>query len=287
MKVTLQDQKRGNPMLLVALIVVSLVLVTVYFREGDTGIVHRARSAFLGAVAPLERVGNAIASPFEAVGGWFTDLSVSRADLDALRTQNDELRARLAELEEARQENERLRQLVEFAEERKLTKLGAKVIGRPTSSWEGVITIDRGSVDGVEPGMPVLAAQGLLGQVFEVSEHAAKVRLITDQRSGVAGMVQSSRVPGVVKGSIGGELSLDFVSTETTPVVGDVVITSGLGGVYPKGLVIGDVLSVEIRRGELFPRITLASRVPIDQVEEVLILVGPVIQADTVDGSIE
>jgi rod shape-determining protein MreC len=287
MKVTLQDQKRGNPALLVALIVASLVLVTVYFREGDDGIVHKMRTGMLSVVAPLEKVGDAIASPFEAAGGWFSNLTISRDDLAALRTQNDELRARLAELEEARQENERLRQLVEFAEERKLTKLGARVIGRPTSSWEGVITIDRGSVDGVEPGMPVLAAQGLLGQVFEVSAHAAKVRLITDQRSGVAGMVQSTRVAGVVKGSIDGEITLDFVSAEVTPTAGDVIITSGLGGVYPKGLVIGDVVSVEARRGELFPRIIVVSRVRVNQLEEVLILVGPVVETEPEGGGVE
>lgn len=287
MKVTLQDPKRGNTALLVSLIVVSLILVTVYFREGDDGIIHKTRSAALGIAAPFESFGDTIATPFDAIGQWFSDLSVSRDDLESLRAQNDELRQRLAELEEARQENERLSALVEFAEERKLTKLGARVIGRPTSSWEGVITIDRGTADGVEPGMPVLAAQGLLGQVFEVSEHAARVRLITDQRSGVAAMVQSTRTPGVVKGSIDGELTLDFVSAETTTVVGDVIITSGLGGVYPKGLVIGDVVSVEEKRGELFPRIALVSRVPVNRLEEVIVLVGPVIEADSEEGSVE
>jgi len=287
MKVTLQDPKRGNPTLLIALIVVSLVLVTVYFRESDDGVIHKMRAGMLAVTAPLERVGNAIASPFEAVGEWVTDLGVSRQEIDDLTAQNDELLARLAELEEARQENDRLRELVDFAEERKLTTLGARVIGRPTSSWEGVITIDRGSADGVEPGMPVLAAQGLIGQVFEVSANAARVRLITDQRSGVAAMVQSTRVTGVAQGSIDGEVTLDFVSAETTPVVGDVIITSGLGGVYPKGLVIGDVTSVDERRGELFPRIVLVSRVPIDKIEEVLVLVGSVVATDTVDGGVE
>lgn len=287
MKVTLQDPKRGNPTLLVALIIASLVLVTVYFRESDGGIVHKMRSGMLAATAPLQRVGDAIASPFEAVGDWVSDLGISRDEMDELKAQNDELRARLAELEEARQENERLRELVEFAEERKLTKVGARVIGRPTSSWEGVITIDRGSTDGIEPGMPVLGAQGLVGQVFEVSDHAARVRLITDQHSGVAAMVQSTRVTGVAQGTIEGQLTLDFVSAETTPVVGDVIITSGLGGVYPKGLVIGDVTVVDERRGELFPRITVVSRVPIDRIEEVLVLVGPVVEADSEEGSVE
>ncbi len=287
MKVTLEDPKRGNPLLLIMLIIVSLALVTVYFREGDSGPIHKLRSGMLEVTAPFERAGNAIVSPFTAVGSWFSDLSISREDLESLEAQNDELLARLAELEEARQENERLRELVAFAEERKLTTLGARIIGRPTSSWEGVITIDRGSADGVEPGMPVLAAQGLVGQVLEVSKNSAKVVLITDQRSGVAALIQSTRVPGVVEGSIEGGLTLEFVSSEEKPVQGDVILTSGLGGVYPQGLVIGDVTSVEERRGELFPRITVTSRVPIAQVEEVLVLVGAVLDTDVDEGSVE
>ncbi|MBN2404397.1 MAG: rod shape-determining protein MreC [Coriobacteriia bacterium] len=287
MKVTLEDPKRGNPLLLIVLIIVSLALVTVYFREGDSGPIHKLRSGMLEVAAPFERAGNAIVSPFTAVGSWFSDLSISREDLESLEAQNDELLARLAELEEARQENERLRELVAFAEERKLTTLGARIIGRPTSSWEGVITIDRGSADGVEPGMPVLAAQGLVGQVLEVSKNSAKVVLITDQRSGVAALIQSTRIPGVVEGSIEGDLTLEFVSSEEKPVEGDVILTSGLGGVYPQGLVIGDVTFVEERRGELFPRITVTSRVPIAQVEEVLVLVGAVLDTDVDEGSVE
>jgi len=213
-------------------------------------------------------------SPVRAAGEFISRLAASAERLATLEAQNDELRARLAALEEARQENERLRELVDFAEERNLATLGARVIGRPQSTWEGVITIDRGTEDGVEPGMPVIAAQGLVGQVATVSPRASTVRLITDQQSGVAAMVQSSRVLGVVRGSVSGALSLDFVDRTEAPIEGDVVITSGLGGVYPKGIVIGDVTSVEDRRGELYPRIAVESRVPISRIEEVLVLVG-------------
>ncbi|MDP2299467.1 MAG: rod shape-determining protein MreC, partial [Actinomycetota bacterium] len=186
----------------------------------------------------------------------------------------------LAELEEARQENERLRALVEFAEERNLAKLGARVIQRPLSSWEGVVVIDRGSEDGVEPGMPIIAAQGLVGQVAEVSARSSTVRLITDQQSGVAAMIQSTRALGVMRGSVGGALSLDFVDRTMLPQVGDVVLTSGLGGVYPKGIVVGDVVSVDDRRGELYPRIGVTSRVPVDLLEEVFVLVGSSTETD-------
>lgn len=280
MRIGQPEPKRGNTRLLVILIVASLVLLTVHFREGDDGLLHEARRITLGASAPIARLGTAITSPVRAVGSFFEGLGVSRTRLEALEEQNAELRARLAELEEARQENERLRALVEFAEERRFSKLGARVIQRPPSSWEGVIMVDRGAEDGVEPGMPVISAQGLVGQVAEVSAHSATVRLITDRQSGVAAMVQSSRALGIVRGSIDGGLTLDFLDREFLPQPGDVVITSGLGGVYPKGIVVGDVVTVDDRRGELYPRIAITSRVPVDRLEEVFVLVGAMAEVD-------
>lgn len=283
MRIGQPEPKRGNPRLLIALIAISLVLVTVYFREGDSGILHGARRTALTISAPIAQLGTTLSSPFRSAGQFVRGLGASPKRLAALEKQNDELRARLAELEEARQENERLRGLVDFAEERKLAKLGARVIRRPINTWEGVIVIDRGSEDGVEPGMPVIAAQGLVGQVAEVSASSSTVRLITDQQSGVAAMIQSSRATAVVRGSVGGELSADFVDRAQLPIVGDVVITSGLGGVYPTGIVVGDVTAVDDRRGELYPRVSVESRVPIDRIEEVFVLVGSSIETDAGD----
>jgi rod shape-determining protein MreC len=285
MRIGQPEPKRGNTTLLVALIAVSLLLLTVYFREGDAGVLHGARRTTLAASSPLASLGTAITSPVRSVGDFFEGLGASRERLDTLEAQNEELRARLAELEEARQENERLRALVEFAEERKLAKLGARVIQRPMSSWEGVIIIDRGASDGVEPGMPIIAAQGLVGQVAEVSSGSATVRLLTDAQSGVASMIQSSRALGVTRGSVGGTLSFDFLDREFLPQPGDVVLTSGLGGVYPKGIVVGDVGSVDDRRGELYPRIVVSSRVAIERLEEVFVLVGA--STETEAGEVE
>lgn len=285
MRIPDREPSRRNPVLLGALLAASLVLITVYFRESDAGLLHKARSATLAVSAPLSRVGEVAARPFEAVGDWLSGIGASRRELERLRAQNAELRARLAELEEARQENERLRRIVAFVEERRLAQLGARVIGRPTSSWEGSIVIDRGSADGVLPGMPVLAPQGLVGQIETVSRNASRVRLITDEQSGVAAMVQRTRTLGVVRGSIDRVLTMEYVDKDKAPIVGDVVITSGLGGVYPKGLVVGDVIQVDARRADLFPRIVVRSRVPIEQLEEVLVLLGPV-AVDT-GGSVE
>lgn len=283
MRIGQSEPKQARPTLLIVFVVLSLVMLTVYFREGDDGVLHSARRVTLEVTSPLARAGTVITSPIRSVGSFFEGIGASRERLQTLEQQNQELRARLAELEEARQENERLRALVDFAEERKFAKLGAEVIRRPVSIWEGVIVIDRGSIDGLEAGMPVIAAQGLVGQIADVSAHSSSVRLVTDQQSGVASIIQSSRTPGVVRGSVDGTLSLDFVDRNVLPVAGDVVITSGIGGVYPGGIVVGDVVSVDDRHGELYPRITVASRVRIGSIEEVFVLVGSAIDADAGD----
>lgn len=280
MRIGQSEPKEARPTLLIVLVALSLVMLTMYFRESDSGLLHGARRVTLEITAPIARVGTVITSPVRSIGSFFEGIGVSRERVQALEQQNQELRARLAELEEARQENERLRALVDFAEERKFAKLGAEVIRRPVSIWEGVIVIDRGSADGIEPGMPVIAAQGLVGQVADVATHSSTVRLVTDQLSGVASLVQSSRTPGVVRGSVDGSLSLDFIDRALLPVAGDVVITSGIGGVYPAGIVVGDIVSVDDRHGELYPRIKVASRVPIGSIEEVFVLVGSIVETE-------
>ncbi|MDH4139017.1 MAG: rod shape-determining protein MreC [Coriobacteriia bacterium] len=284
MKLPQSDRTVGNAGVLAILLVAAIVLMTMSAREGEQGMLHRTRKALQAATAPIASVGTWISTPVRAVTDWAGGLSVSRSEVDELQTQNEELRQRVAELEEARLENERLRTLVGFTEARKLEALGARVIARPTSSWESVIVIDRGTADGVEPGMPVLAPQGLLGQTVEVTEHSAKVRLIVDQRSGVAGMVQSTRAEGIVRGSVEGGLDMEYVSRETTVVAGDIVLTSGMGGVYPKGLLIGEVSKVDLPENALFSIIEVRPSARLQGVEEVIVLVGATSTADVGDG---
>ncbi|NTU71650.1 MAG: rod shape-determining protein MreC [Coriobacteriia bacterium] len=254
--------------------------MTAWFRESATGPVHRIQSTVHAMAAPVGAVGEFTTRPARRVFAWASDLGVSRSQLETLRSQNDELRKRVSELEEARLENVRLKGIVAFVEATKTQSIGAKVIGRPTNSWEGVITIDRGTDDGVKAGMPVVGPAGLLGQTVDVTAQSARVRLITDPNSGVAGMLQSSRAEGIVKGSITGDLTFDYVSTATTARAGDVVITSGIGGVFPKGLIVGEVTRVKKGAADLFPEIELAPSSGLAGLEEVLVLIGTVPQTD-------
>ena len=268
------DTRRGagRPFVLAALVVVALIVTTMWYREGDSGPVHGTRRALVAVSEPFAAVGTWVATPFRSVGGWFGGLGVDRSAYDTLKAQNLELKQRLAALEEAKLENDRIRQLVDFAKAQNLPTVGATVIGRPTDSLQRSILIDRGSSSGVARGDSVIASGGLVGQVVEVTPWSAQVRLITDSASGVSVLVQRTRANGIVRGTLEGPLSMDFVEKKFAPVVGDVLLTSGLGGVYPKGIVVGEVTTVATPSTDLFPVITVASRVDIDHMEEVLVI---------------
>ncbi|MDO8963047.1 MAG: rod shape-determining protein MreC [Coriobacteriia bacterium] len=265
----------GRPVLLVSLIIVSLFITTLWYREGADGPLHATRRGLLTVGQPFAWFGTVVTSPFRAAGNLVSGATTDRSDYDVIKKQNLELKQRLAELEEAKLENERIRALVAFAKAQDYKTAGARVIGRPTDSWEGSIVIDRGSSAGVEPGDPVIASGGLVGQVIEVAPFSSKVRLVTAQDSGVSVLVQRSRANGIVRGSVDGSIRLEFVDKTKAPIRGDVLVTSGLGGVYPKGIVVGEVTDVASPQADLFPDVLVASRVAIDKIEEVLVLTGP------------
>jgi rod shape-determining protein MreC len=297
MRLPQPEKSTSQPVILVVLIVLSLMLTTLWYREGDHGPVHRLRDGVQAVAAPVGMVGEFVTSPIRGVFSWVADLGVSRSQFVALQQQNEKLRNTVAALEEARLENARLQSLVNFAQATKLKALGAHVIGRPTQ-YDRVITVDRGTADGIHEGMPVVGALGsvpqhateastsggLIGQTIDVTAHSAKVRLISDQGSGVAAMIQSNRGYGIVRGAIDGSLSMDFVSHETTVKAGDVVITSGMGGVYPKGLLVGEVTQVTNLPSSLYQDIVLTPSANLGGSEEVLILVGASSSSETGNG---
>lgn len=274
----------GSPIILVVLVVASLIITTVWYREGTNGPLHLARRGLLAVSYPFALAGSVVFTPVRAVAAYVSEGTASRAEIIALKKQNEQLKGRVANLEEAKLENERIRGLVKFARAQDLATIGARVIGRPVASWDHSIIIDRGSRNNVRVGAPVVAAGGLVGQVVNVTAFDAKVRLITDTNSGVAVIVQRTRAEGVVRGSVDGKLTLDFVSKETLPVRGDVLVTSGMGGAFPKGLVVGEVTSVAAPQADLFPKVEVESRVSIGRVEEALILVDAAVATQSGGG---
>ena len=247
MPLNLQQQNGSSAarnIVFVVLLVVSLVLVTLYAREGSAGPLHSVQNTLVGGSAQVARAGSGLGSATESAAGALSDATASDSTLSSLREQNQELRELLSNAEEYRQEAIRLQALLDMKQVSGVTGPVAHIIGRSANAWDQSITIDMGSADGIESGMTVMGATGVIGQVSRTSEYTSTVRLLTDPNSGAAVMIQSSRANGIVRGSINGLLYLEDLDEGVIPEVGDVIVTSGLGGSYERGLIVGAVVSV-------------------------------------------
>lgn len=258
--------------LLVVFVVGSLALVATYSREGEGGPLHAAQAAVSGAFAPLKFVGATVGSGIDAAGEGIDNLTADESTLSGLREYNAELVEQYAQTEELRRENEELRALLNLKDSSGVEGVAARVIGNPAGAWDQAVMIDKGKADGVDSGLTVMGASGVVGQVVEAGEHTAKVRLLADSRSGAAALVQSSRAQGIVRGSLEGLLYLEDLDADAEVAEGDVVVTSGLGGSYTRGLVIGTVVKVDAKQGDASRRVVVSPNDKTGALETVLVV---------------
>ena len=190
---------------------------------------------------------------------------------DQLVEENRQVKAELMQVQEIRLANERLRKLLDFKADVNLVTLPAQVISEDASSWFRTVIIDKGSDNGVEEGMPVVVAEGVVGRTIRVAAHQSRVLLITDASSAVASLVQKNRTRGICRGK-GANLTLDFALRLEDIVEGDLIVTSGTGGVFPKGLTIGYVEHVSLVEYGLFQPVNVKPTVDFSRLEEVLVL---------------
>lgn len=248
------------------LLVWGLLFLTVQLR-------HHRRS---GAV---EQTLLASSRPFQSAFAWAGSETFALAGLlvpplrsgSDLEAENRRLRAELVQLEEYRLENERLKRLLDFTENQQTRGVAARVIGADATSWFATATIDKGSAQGVKEGMAVVNDQGLVGRVVRCAPHSSRVLLVTDASSAVATLVERTRTRGVARGT-GEGLTLDYVALPEDVEPGDVVVTSGLGGVFPKGLPLGTVTAVTRGGFGMFQSITVLPAVDVTRLEEVLVV---------------
>ena len=255
----------------VCLLLVALLLYSAYLkRQESTSLFERV---VLRVTAPLQ---NALDFTWDGVAGiwghylWLVDTSRQN---DVLLRENRSMRGELTSMEELRLANQRLRRMLDFVEEMELEGVAAEVIAEDATSWFRTVVIDKGSDDGLSEGMPVVVPEGVVGRVIRVSSQEARVLLITDASSAAAALVQRTRTRGISRGE-GDVLKLDFALRQEDIVVGDKVITSGMGGVFPKGLAIGEVIEVEKGEYGLFQAVKVRPVADFSRLEEVLVLVG-------------
>lgn len=257
---------------LIACLVVSIVLFTISCRTGEGGPLGLVRGAFQTITTPVRYLGATVAAPFQGLGNIFTNLTADQATLSELQEENEQLRARNVELEEYAVSAERLQDLLDLRDSNNLQSTAARIISGSTDSWNSTVTIDKGSSSGIYAGMPVTSASGVIGQVISSGPTSSVVRLLSDEQSSISAMVQSTRAQGMLQGSATGEVTLGFVRTSQEVNVGDVVVTGGLGGVFPKGLPIGQVTSVESNPGDLYLHVTVELFARTETSEEVLVI---------------
>jgi rod shape-determining protein MreC len=269
----LNNKKTGPDWhLLVIFLAAAIICMSVFAAESENGPIHVIRKGVGTVSMPLQQAGSALARPFTALGNAITNASASTEDLTTLQDQNAELTAQVAQLEEYRQENERLTALLELQDVYNVEGVGARVIAQSNNSYSDLITIDKGADEGIASGMPVMSADGLIGQVDTVYQTSSSVRLLTDESSGVSVLLQNSRAEGVLSGSAEGLLYLEYIPKDVEVLVGDVVVTSGMGGVYPKGIVVGEVVDVTQEEGRSYQTIVVKSPASAENYEEVLVL---------------
>ena len=266
---------RRSRLLLVGLVLAHLVAIS-HQVDGGGG-VSLLQRGLLGALSPLQRgVGAVVGGVGEAWRGWAFHRETyeeNRRLEGRVRQLETELQARSFQAQEA----QRLRELLGLRQAVPMDTIAAQVVGRDGVPWFRTLTLDRGEADGITLNAPVMSPTGVVGRVFAVGPHAARVQVLLD-RDGAAGvLVERSRVPGVVSGQVSSQaagaedLVLKYVPERSDVVVGDVVVTSGIDRIYPKGLVVGRVRFVGKGSG-LFRDIRVEPSARFDRLEEVLVV---------------
>ncbi|MBP2653281.1 MAG: mreC: rod shape-determining protein MreC [Firmicutes bacterium] len=229
-------------------------------------------------LAPMEYVVAKVGYSIKHMTTSVSDIISVYQDNQTLKTENEGLRANINQSAEIQAENTRLRALLDYKKTApQFDYVIATVVARDPSTWSNVIVINRGAKDGLTKDMPVVTPHGLVGNLVEVYASTAKVQLILDPRSAVGSLVQrtDSRVAAIIEGSSARPATPRMVNLarDADVVKGDVIITSGLGGIYPKGLVVGEVSDVVDEAGGLLKYAALKTAVDFDRLEEVMVIV--------------
>jgi rod shape-determining protein MreC len=266
------------------LVVVSLALVTVSFRETSGGPVTTVQNAGAAALRPFEVAATRVARPFRDAYAWFDGLLHARSDQKKLRAENEQLRQALLQNEFSANEAKQLKKLLGFKEgptfPADYNAVSASVIARPAGGFAQAIVVSAGSADGVEVNAPVVNGDGLIGLVTRVTSGASRVTLLTDPESAVSALDAKTDAAGVIGHGAGlaSTLELGFVSKDKRVLVGDTVVTAGwrsakLSSLYPKGIPIGVVTSVGQTDTDLFKQVQVRPFADFSSLDAVIVLV--------------
>ncbi|MFA5111484.1 MAG: rod shape-determining protein MreC [Desulfobaccales bacterium] len=259
-----------TPLLIVLVLLLVFSVLSLSLKRSPA--LKKVQGVMVSVTAPglegLEYVGRTAKQFWQ---GYFYLVGVRRENAE-LKRQLEEFKQREVRFQEAQQGLTRLEGLLDLKRQVALPVIGARVIAYDPSLWSRSAIVDQGKAQGVKIGMPVLAPQGIVGRVVEVYPQYSKVMLIVDRKSSADAMVQRSRVRGMLKGKGGNRCSLDYVPKSAEVQVGDLVLASGLVGLYPKGLVFGKVSTANKKSPGVFQEVEVTPSVDLSTLEEVLVV---------------
>jgi rod shape-determining protein MreC len=275
---------RRRRIVVVGLAVVSLVLLSVYFRESSGGALHRAQSTGASILYPFQVAADRIAQPFEDGAGWLGDVLDAKSDNKKLRTEVDRLRQQVVQNQTAARQNAELRRLLRYRDgpafPRDYRGVTARIIGRTPGQFEQQVVIAAGSNSGILVNDPVVTPDGLVGKVTKVAKRSSRVTLLTDETSAVSALDLRTNAAGIVRHGVssGDTLVLDRVTKEQVVRPGDAVITAGwrsgkLASIYPRGIPIGVVTFVGQLDTDIYKQVEVDPLVDFTSLDSVLVLV--------------
>lgn len=257
----------------IAMMAVNIILLSVFNRRYIS--YYRPGRIAVSVIAPFQKASSKSILFLKDIWYHYFFLVHAAEENDALKKALDKSFEKNVRYREITLSNSRLRSLLNFEKTMADPVLSAEVIGKDPSPWFKTVLIDKGKNDGVERGMAVVVPKGIAGQITEVSSHYSKVLLIIDPNSAVDALVQSDRARGIIKGDAAGELSFKYVLRKHDIAIGELVVSSGLDGVFPKGLAVGQVLSVFKPKAGIFQEVTVTPYVDFEKLEEVLVVLNP------------
>ena len=263
--------KKYRPIAIVILFIVfSIILLFLSTKmPSDTGY---PRKFILDVVAPIERL---IRIPLdETITVWnrYLFLVGLGEENRRLKRENDQLKNQLLLYQEGYLEGQRLQKLLTMKDQSDYVSMTARVIGMDQKSLIKTILINKGTSHGIRNGLTVVNEQGVLGRIIETSWHVSRVLLISDGNSNIDALVQGTRVQGMLQGSGAMRCMLKYIAKTEEVKTGDLVVSSGMTEIFPKGLLLGTVIRADKKDSGLFQRIEVVPAVDFTRLEEVLVL---------------
>ncbi|MGV8057865.1 MAG: rod shape-determining protein MreC [Smithellaceae bacterium] len=255
--------------IVILLVTVLIVLSSSLKQKAPAGLITKV---VLEVASPVQNVLTASVKAVSDAWSRYLLLVGIEEENRNLKKKIDDMKSQLILYQEGYLEAQRLRDLLALKNNYDFAFVTARVIGRQQVALSKTVLINKGTASGIKTGQPVMAGPGLVGRVIDVSWHAAKVLPLSDESSNIDAIVQRNRIQGIIRGAGSRGCLLRYISKTQDVKEGDIIVSSGIGGVFPKGMMIGQVSLVDKQEAGLFLKINVTPAIDFSKLEEVVVL---------------